>query len=134
LAQITLKTMSSRQRRSIPREEPFADRVGVGEQRHHHLRIVSGAAVAVGSVGAVEGLEVELRHRVDHEPGEVIGGQPVAQVRRQEQRLVAVAGEEVLRHAQSSSCKRMETAEFPGAVANADPAALRSRRSTALPR
>ncbi len=34
--------------------------------------------------------------RLDHEPGEVIGGQPVAQVRRQEQGLVSVAAEEVL--------------------------------------
>ena len=55
--------------------------------------------MAVGSVGGVEGLEVELRHRVDHEPGEVVVVEPVAQVRRQEHRLVAVAAEEVLGHA-----------------------------------
>jgi hypothetical protein len=60
----------------------LADRVGVGEQGEHHLRLVGGGAVAVGSVGAVEGLELELLDRFDHEPGEVIGGQPVAQVRR----------------------------------------------------
>ena len=53
----------------------------------------------VCSVRAVERLEVELPHRVDHEPGEVVVVEPVAQVRRQEHRLVAVAGEEVLGHA-----------------------------------
>ena len=55
--------------------------------------------MAVGSVGGVEGLEVELLDRVDHEPGEVVVCEPVAEVRRQKHRLVAVAGEEVLSHA-----------------------------------
>ena len=52
----------------------LADRVGVGEQRQHHLRLVGGAAVAVGAVGGVERLEVELVDRLDHEPGEVVLG------------------------------------------------------------
>jgi hypothetical protein len=60
---------------------------------------VGGGAVAVGSIGGVEGLEVERLDGIDHEPGEVVLGEPVAQVRRQEQRLVAVAGDEVLGHA-----------------------------------
>ena len=97
-AQITRKATSSRQRRSIPRERALADRVGVGEQGHHHLRVVGGAAVAVGAVGGVEGLEVELLDRLDHEPGEVVFVEPVAQVRRQQHRLVTVTGEEVLGH------------------------------------
>jgi hypothetical protein len=44
---------------------------------------VGGGAVAVLPVGGVEGLEVELRHRVDDEPGEVVVIEPVTQVRRQ---------------------------------------------------
>jgi hypothetical protein len=48
---------------------------------------------------AGEGLQVELVDRLDHEPREAIGGQPIAQVGRQQQRLVAIAGEEVLSHA-----------------------------------
>jgi hypothetical protein len=76
----------------------LADRVGVDEEGDHHLRVVSGG-VAVRSVGGVEGLEVELVDRLDHEPREVIGGQPVAQVGWQQQRLVTVAREEVLSHA-----------------------------------
>ena len=82
-----------------PSRGALADRVGVGEQGEHHLRLVRGGAVAVGAVGGVEGLEVELLDRLDHEPGEVVLGEPLAQVRRQQQRLVTVAGEEVLGHA-----------------------------------
>jgi hypothetical protein len=69
----------------------FADGVGVGEQRHHHRRIVGGGAVAVGPIGRVEGLEVELGDGLDHEPGEVVVVEPIAEVRREEHRLVAVA-------------------------------------------
>ncbi len=54
--------------------------------------------MAVGAVGAVEGLEVKLLDRLDYEPGEVILWEPVAQVRRQQQRLVSVMCEEVLWH------------------------------------
>jgi hypothetical protein len=54
-------------------------------------------------------IEVELVDRLDQEPGEVIGGWPVARVRRQEQRLGSIAGEEVLSHDAASACKRAET-------------------------
>jgi hypothetical protein len=50
----------------------LADRVGIGEQGRHHLRLVGGAAVAVVAVGGVEGPAVELLDCLDHEPGEVI--------------------------------------------------------------
>jgi hypothetical protein len=40
--------------------------------------------MAVGAVGGIEGLEIELVDRLDHEPGEVVLRQPVAQVRGQE--------------------------------------------------
>lgn len=42
---------------------------------------VGSPAVPGGGIGAVEGLEVELLDRLDHESGEVVLGQPVAQVR-----------------------------------------------------
>jgi hypothetical protein len=38
------------------------------------------AAVPVGAVGAQERLQVELIDHVEHEPGEVVGWQPVTQV------------------------------------------------------
>jgi hypothetical protein len=81
-----------------PSRAALADRVGVGEQGQHHLRLVCGVAVAVGAVGGVEGLDIELLDRLDYEPGKVVLGQPVAQIRWQQERLVTVTGEEVLGH------------------------------------
>jgi hypothetical protein len=56
-------------------------------------------AVPVIAVGSVERLKVELVDHVEDEPGEVALGEPVAQVRRQEEGLVAVAAQEVVGHA-----------------------------------
>jgi hypothetical protein len=39
---------------------------------------VRGAAVAVGAIGGIEGLKIELLDRLDHEPGEVIFVEPLA--------------------------------------------------------
>jgi hypothetical protein len=44
-------------------------------------------AVPVGAMMPVEGCEVELFGDVEDEPGEVAGGEPVAQVRGQEEGL-----------------------------------------------
>jgi hypothetical protein len=55
--------------------------------------------VPVGPVRPVERRQVELVELVDHvqdEPGQVVFGQPVAQVGGQQERLVAVAAEEVV--------------------------------------
>jgi hypothetical protein len=52
----------------------------------------------VGPVRSVERLQVELIDHVEDEPGEVVGWQPVAQVRRQQERLVAVTAKEVVGH------------------------------------
>jgi hypothetical protein len=45
--------------------------------------------VPVGPAGTQERLKVELVDHVEDEPGEVVGGQPVAQVGRQQEGLVA---------------------------------------------
>ncbi len=66
------------------------------------------AAPAVGAIGGVEGLQVELLDRLKHEPGEVVFGEPVAQVRRQQQLLVTVTGDVVLGHGPFSRPKRTE--------------------------
>jgi hypothetical protein len=75
-----------------------AGRVAVEQERDHHLRVVRRAAVAVCAVAGVEGLEIELLGRRQDEPSEVVVGEPLAQARRHQQLLVAVAGQEVLRH------------------------------------
>jgi hypothetical protein len=75
-----------------------AGRVAVEQERDHQLRVVGCTAVAVLAVAGVEGLEIELLDRRQDEPGEVVLRQPLAQARRHQQLLVAVAGQEVLRH------------------------------------
>jgi hypothetical protein len=45
---------------------------------------VRGTPVRALAIGSVEGLEVELLDRLDHEPGEVILRQPVTQIRRKQ--------------------------------------------------
>jgi hypothetical protein len=55
-------------------------------------------AVPVGPVGTQERRQVELVDHVTHQPDQVIGGQPVAQVGREQERLVRVATAEVVGH------------------------------------
>jgi hypothetical protein len=43
--------------------------------------VVGGVAVPVSTVGSEEGLKVELIDDIQHEPGEMILREPVAQVR-----------------------------------------------------
>ena len=43
-----------------PARGALADGVGVGDERQHHFRLVGGAAVAVGTIGRIEVLKVEL--------------------------------------------------------------------------
>jgi hypothetical protein len=68
-----------------PPRGALADAVGVCEQGEHHLGVMRRAVMAVSAVSGVERPEVELLDRLDHEPGEVVFIQPVAQVRRQQQ-------------------------------------------------
>ena len=76
----------------------LANAIGVGEQGQHHLGVVGCPAVAVGAIGGVEGVEVELLDRLDHEPGQVALVEPVAKVWWQQHRLVTVGAEEVVGH------------------------------------
>jgi uncharacterized OB-fold protein len=57
-------------------------------------------AVPVSPVGAQERLQVELVDHVEDEPGEVAVGEPVTQVWREQEGLVAVAAQEVKGHDQ----------------------------------
>jgi hypothetical protein len=48
------------------REVPLARLAGgTPDERQHHLRVVRSAAVAVGTIGRIEVLEVELLDRFD---------------------------------------------------------------------
>jgi hypothetical protein len=82
-----------------PARGALADRIRVHDQRHHHRRIMRGSAVPVGAIGGKERGQLKLADRVDHKPRKVVLGQPFAQTRRQQQLLLAITREEVLRHA-----------------------------------
>jgi hypothetical protein len=55
-------------------------------------------AVPVSPVAAQERRQVELVDHIQYEPGQVVLGQPVPQVRRQQEGLVVVAAQEVVGH------------------------------------
>jgi hypothetical protein len=63
--------------------------------------------VPVGPVGTQERAQVQLVHDVEDEPGQVVGRQPVAQVRGEQERLVAVAGKEVVGHGRSYATSQL---------------------------
>jgi hypothetical protein len=81
-----------------PPRRPLADRVAVEQQRDHHRRIVRRPALTVVAVDRVERPQIERRDGVDDTPHAVPVGQPLTQARRQQQLLIAVARQEVLRH------------------------------------
>jgi hypothetical protein len=72
--------------------------VGVEQERDHHRRLIRGAAMAIGAVIRIEAVEIHLRHRLEHEPRQVILGQPLTQRRRQQKRLLTITRDEVLGH------------------------------------
>jgi hypothetical protein len=78
---------------------PLADRVDVEQQRHHHRRIVRRPTMAVSAIGRIERGQIDRRDRVDHKPRKVILRQQSRQARRQQQLLLTITRQEVLRHA-----------------------------------
>ncbi len=74
------------------------DAVAVQQHAQQGLGVVGGVAVPVGPIAAQERRQVELICHVAHEPGEVVLGQPVSKVGRQQERLLAVAAKEVVGH------------------------------------
>ena len=64
--------------------------------------------MAIGAVTGVELVQIDLRHRVDHEPREMVLMQPLAQRRRHQKDLLTVTSDEVLGHDASSSPARTD--------------------------
>ena len=65
----------------------------------HHRRVISRPTMTIRPVHLIERGEVHLLDRRQHRPHKVIRRHPIQQRRRQQQRLLAVARDEVLRHA-----------------------------------
>ena len=60
------------------------------------------ATMAVLAIGAIEPGQIELVDDLQHEPRQVIVGQPLPQAGRQQQLLIAITRKEVLRHPEMS--------------------------------
>src|SRR5215210_8754541 len=81
-----------------PTRRAHPDRVRVDEQRDHHYRVVRRPAVTVNAIGRDERGEIHLLDSVEHEPRKVLLGQQLAKARRQQQLLLTITRDEVLRH------------------------------------
>jgi hypothetical protein len=77
---------------------PLALAVPVQQQRDHHLRVKRRPAVPIGPVPAAELAQIQGGHRVQHDVHQIVFGQPLAHVHRQQQRLITLREKEVLRH------------------------------------
>jgi hypothetical protein len=55
----------------------------------------------VSPIGGQERTKVELVDDIEHEPGQMVGWQPIAHIGWEQERLVAVAGKEVVGHGRS---------------------------------
>ncbi len=105
----------------------LANRVGIQQQGDHHPRLMRRPPPAVVAVVAVERRQIDRLDRVDHEPGQMVIRQPVAQARRQQERLLTITREEVLAHPtppqpttkESSSTPRTDKPRRSGVCATA---------------
>ena len=72
--------------------------IGVEQQRDHHLRIVRRAAHTIRVVGPIERVQIHVLDRRQQEPREMTRRQPIPQIRRKQQLLITIKGNEVLGH------------------------------------
>ena len=77
---------------------PLALAVPVQQQRHHHFRVERRPPVPISPVPAAELAEIQGGHRVQHDEDQIVFGQPLAHVHRQQHRLITLRIEEILRH------------------------------------
>ena len=83
-----------RARRALP------DRKGVEQQRDHHRRLTGDAAMAVRAIVGVELAQIHLLNRLEQKPRQMVLRQPLAQRRRQQERLLTITPDEVLGHSE----------------------------------
>ena len=81
-----------------PPRRALPDRVRVQQQRHHHRRLVRRTTPPISAIRGVERSQIDLADGVDDTPRQVVLRQPLAQARRQQQLLLAITRQEVLRH------------------------------------
>src|SRR6202012_1245501 len=77
---------------------PGPARARVEQQRHHNGRFIRRPATPVRTVGDIERLQIHLLDDVDHEPREVPLRQPLANIRRHQERLLSITRDQALAH------------------------------------
>jgi hypothetical protein len=88
---IALTPLFDTPRRHHPR------RIGIHQQRHHHLRMMSRPTPAVIAIRRIKLRQIQLLDRVDHEPRQMILRQPIRQRRRQQHHLITIKPNKVER-------------------------------------
>jgi len=81
-----------------PPRGALADRIGVDQQRHHHRRVVRRTTPTVVAIAGQKRREIHRVDRGDDDPRAVVFGQPLTQAGWQQQLLLAITRDEVLRH------------------------------------
>ena len=97
----TRSTTSPASLEAIRREENTPGRVGVDQHFGEHRRVAGLVAPAVAALAQVEGAQVELIDGVGDEIDQMILRQPIAQRRRQQERLLGLIGPVVCPHVSS---------------------------------
>ena len=69
--------------------------VGVNQQRQQHLRVIRPTPRPLTPVASMQRRHVQLRHDINHEPGQMPLRQPIAHIRRQQKLLITIAARAV---------------------------------------
>jgi hypothetical protein len=74
--------------------------VGVEQHRDQHRRVIRRPAMPIGPIRGTEPRQIQLIDHVDHEPHQMIRRQPIPHIRRQQEQLPTIRGNEVEPHGQ----------------------------------
>src|SRR5215207_1015811 len=70
----------------------------IQKQRNHHARLKRRTTPPVLPIGGIKRRQIELLNDIEQIPRQMPPRQPVAHARRQQEVLLAIARQEVLRH------------------------------------
>lgn len=77
---------------------PHAHRVRMQQHRHHQRRIERRPTLTIRPVHPVERAQIQLADHRQHQPRQLTLTKPVPNIRRQQERLIDISPDKVLRH------------------------------------
>src|SRR5918999_1954700 len=77
---------------------PVYPGASVDQHRDHHRRVIGRPAAPIDTVRGIKPVEVHLADGVDHKPRQVPLGQPLTDIGRHQERLLAITRDEALAH------------------------------------